>query len=62
MYGRGRNLDKAMEIFNMARSRGIPLDEKAYTNLICYYGKASKSLFAKWKNILGCFMYPCYIM
>lgn len=40
MYGRGKKLEKALEIFNEARSKGIPLDEKAYTNLISYHGKA----------------------
>lgn len=34
-----------MEMFNMARSRGIALDEKAYTNLISYYGKAGKFMY-----------------
>lgn len=46
VYGRGRNLDRAMEMFNVTRSMGIPLDEKIYTNLICYYGKAGMYLFA----------------
>lgn len=40
MYGRGRKLDKAVEIFNAARNLGVSLDEKAYMNLINYYGKA----------------------
>ncbi|KAL6972238.1 hypothetical protein U1Q18_031926 [Sarracenia purpurea var. burkii] len=39
-----RNLDKAVEMFNKARSMGVSLDEKAYSNLICYYGKAGKDL------------------
>lgn len=42
MYGRGRKLDKAIDTFNMARDLGISLDEKAYTNMISYYGKAGK--------------------
>lgn len=29
-----------MEMFNTARSLGLSLDEKAYMNLISYYGKA----------------------
>lgn len=40
MYGRGRKLDKAVEIFSAARDLGVSLDEKAYMNLISYYGKA----------------------
>ncbi|KAL0321678.1 UNVERIFIED_CONTAM: Pentatricopeptide repeat-containing protein [Sesamum calycinum] len=45
------NLDKAVEMFNMARSTGA-LDEKTYTNMICHYGKAGKvreasALFSK---------------
>lgn len=40
MYGRDRNLDKAVEVFDMASNLGVPLDEKAYANLISYYGKA----------------------
>lgn len=44
VHGRGRNLNKAVEVFNMAQSTGVALDEKAYTNMICYYGKAGKLL------------------
>lgn len=40
VYGRGRNLDKAVEIFNKAQGLGGPLDEKICTNMICRYGKA----------------------
>lgn len=40
VHGRGRELDKAMEIFNMAQHKGVALDEKTYTNMICHYGKA----------------------
>ena len=40
VYGRGRKLDRAVEMFNTARSLGLCLDEKAYMNLISYYGKA----------------------
>jgi pentatricopeptide repeat protein len=40
VYGRGRKLDRAVEMFNAARSFGLSLDEKAYMNLISYYGKA----------------------
>ncbi|CBI26526.3 unnamed protein product, partial [Vitis vinifera] len=45
VYGRGRKLDKAVEMFNKARCSGVgvSLDEKTYTNLISYYGKAGKS-------------------
>lgn len=46
VYGRGRNLDKAVEMFNMAQSKGMTLDEKAYTNMIVYLGKAGN------KNII----------
>uniref|UniRef100_A0A7N0TZ08 PROP1-like PPR domain-containing protein n=1 Tax=Kalanchoe fedtschenkoi TaxID=63787 RepID=A0A7N0TZ08_KALFE len=42
VYGRGRKLDKALEIFSEGR-KGVPLDEKAYTNLISYLGKAGRS-------------------
>lgn len=45
VHGRGRNLNKAVEVFNMAQSMGVALDEKAYTNMICYYGKAGNMLF-----------------
>lgn len=45
MYGRGGNLTKAEEMFNLARANGVALDEKAYTNLISYYGKAGNILF-----------------
>lgn len=45
VYGRGRNLDKAVKMFDTARSRGISLDEKAYTNIICYLGKAGINFF-----------------
>lgn len=44
VHGRGRNLNKAVEVFNMAQSMGVALDEKAYTNMICYYGKAGNVL------------------
>lgn len=44
VHGRSRDLDKAVEMFNTARIKGVALDEKAYTNLICYYGKAGNTL------------------
>ena len=40
VYGRGRKLDRAVEMINAAQSLGLSLDEKAYMNLISYYGKA----------------------
>lgn len=40
VYGRGRKLERAVEMFNTARSLGLSLDEKAYMNLISYCGKA----------------------
>lgn len=40
MYGRGRKLDRAADMFNTARSVGLSLDEKAYMNLIGCYGKS----------------------
>lgn len=40
VYGRGRKLDRAVEMFNTACSLGLSPDEKAYMNLISYYGKA----------------------
>ncbi|KAL4566997.1 hypothetical protein LXL04_022567 [Taraxacum kok-saghyz] len=43
VHGRNRDVDKAIEMFNNARIKGMPLDEKAYTNIICYYGKAGRS-------------------
>lgn len=45
VYGRGRKLDKAVGMFNAARSSGLSPDEKAYTNLISCYGKAGIILF-----------------
>lgn len=44
VYGRGRKLDKALEMFNTARSLGLSLDEKAYMNLVSFYGKAGNRL------------------
>lgn len=45
VYGRGRKLEKAVEMFNKARCSGVgvSLDEKTYTNLISYYGKAGNN-------------------
>ena len=51
VHGRGRNLDKAVEVFKMAQSRGVALDEKAYTNMICYYGKSGKVTHLVHQNI-----------
>lgn len=48
VYGRGRKLDKATKMFNTARDLGLSLDEKAYMNLISYFGKA---------GIILCFMH-----
>ncbi|PQM41223.1 pentatricopeptide repeat-containing protein [Prunus yedoensis var. nudiflora] len=42
VYGRGRKLERAVEMFNTACSLGLSLDEKAYMNLISYCGKAGK--------------------
>lgn len=42
VYGRGRNLEKAVEMLNTACSLGLSLDEKAYMNMITFYGKAGK--------------------
>ncbi|EPS66092.1 hypothetical protein M569_08684, partial [Genlisea aurea] len=42
VYGRNRNLDKAVEMFEMAGSSDEALDEKIYTNMISQYGKAGK--------------------
>lgn len=50
VHGRRRNLDKAVEMFNMARSMGVPLDERAYSNLISCYGKAGNDLFLPYCN------------
>lgn len=36
-----------MKAFDIAQKMGISLDEKAYTNLICYYGKAGNYLLPK---------------
>ena len=64
MYGRGRKLDRAAEMFNTARSLGLSLDEKAYMNLIGYYGKAGNimliifvpdrvSYFSRWCYLIS---------
>lgn len=45
VHGQHQNLDKAVEMFNMARNMGVPLDEKAYSNLISCYEKAGNDLF-----------------
>ncbi|KAL6008226.1 hypothetical protein ACLOJK_033732 [Asimina triloba] len=42
VYGRSGKLDKAINMFDMACSSGV-IDEKAYTNMILYYGKAGRS-------------------
>jgi pentatricopeptide repeat protein len=42
VYGRGLQLDKAIEIFSNARRSGLYLDEKIYTNMIMHYGKGGK--------------------
>ncbi|KAL5721420.1 hypothetical protein ACHQM5_005071 [Ranunculus cassubicifolius] len=34
VYGRGRKLDKAVEMLNVARSLNVILDDKTYTNMI----------------------------
>lgn len=47
VHGRGRNLDKAVDIFNRAQAMGVALDEKIYTNMICHYGKAGRTLFLR---------------
>lgn len=44
VYGRGLQLDKAIEIFSNARRSGLYLDEKIYTNMIMHYGKAGMYL------------------
>nr|GEW92622.1 hypothetical protein [Tanacetum cinerariifolium] len=43
VHGRRRDLDKAIDLFNTAQIKGVDLDEKAYTDMICYYGKAGRS-------------------
>lgn len=42
MYGRRGNLEKAIEMFNTAKSLGLSIDEKTYTNMISYYGKSGR--------------------
>ena len=53
MHGRRRDLDKAIDMFNTARIKGVALDEKSYTNVICYNGKAGNTLllpFIDWPS------------
>lgn len=56
VYGRRRKLDKALEMFNTARSLGLSLDEKAYMNLVSFYGKAGNRLapFPCWLIFFYC--------
>lgn len=49
VYGRGLQLEKAIEIFSNARRSGLYLDEKIYTNMIMHYGKA------------GMYLYLCFV-
>lgn len=44
VHGRGRKLDKAVEMFKEACNLNVSLDEKAYANMISLYGKAGKSI------------------
>jgi pentatricopeptide repeat protein len=52
VYGRGLQLDKAIEIFSNARRSGLYLDEKIYTNMIMHYGKGGMYLIKKFINML----------
>ncbi|KAL8167001.1 hypothetical protein V2J09_008500 [Rumex salicifolius] len=42
VYARRRNIDKAVEMFNLAEKLDVSLDERIYTNMISIYGKAGK--------------------
>lgn len=44
VYGRGGKLNKAAEMFGTAGGLALPLDEKAYMNLIGFYCKAGTDL------------------
>jgi hypothetical protein len=44
VYGKDQKLDRAVEMLNKARTSDAPLDERAYMNLIGYYGKAGTGL------------------
>lgn len=41
-------MDEAIEVFSTAESSVISLDEKTYTNMICFYGKAGKFYTTLW--------------
>ncbi|KAK4788197.1 hypothetical protein SAY86_019516 [Trapa natans] len=47
VYGTGRKLDKAVQMFNAVHTWGLHLDEKAYMNLIGFYGKAGMHVNAR---------------
>lgn len=59
MYGRDRNLDKAVEVFDMASNLGVPLDEKAYANLISYCGKAGNYILLIFKLEQEVYLFLC---
>ena len=40
VYGLGGKLDKAAEMFAAAQELGLLIDEKIYTNMLNFYGKA----------------------
>lgn len=50
VYGQGGKLEKAIEMFNTAQDSGLTIDEKAYTNMISFYGKAGGLLFSPPSN------------
>jgi len=61
VYGRGGKLDKAIDMFNTAQSMGFSMDEKTYTNMISYYGKAGK-VFSYFPCVLGNQVFFSYII
>ena len=46
VYGLGGKLDKATEMFTAAQGLGLPIDEKIYTNMLNFYGKAGQFLLS----------------
>ena len=42
MHGQGGKLDNAVTMFTEAQNSGFLVDEKTYTNMIGYYGKAGE--------------------
>lgn len=50
VYGLRGKLEKATEMFTAAQELGLPIDEKIYTNMLNFYGKAGQSLLHRVKE------------